>query len=220
MTSVGLVLGAGGVVGQAYHAGALASLEREHGWDPRSASIVVGSSAGSITATLLRLDVPASDLAAPALGWPLSADGDLLIRTIMPDTDDPLPHPTTRDLFRPWRAPSAALIARTMRRPWAFRPEVAAMTLLPRGPVEISDRAARLHAHVGDRWPENLWICVARRIDGARVVLGRPGIPQGDARVRRSRLVRHTCVLRADLDRWCGVLRRRRALPDECGRAA
>ncbi len=77
MTSVGLVLGAGGVVGQAYHAGALAALERDHWWDPRSASIIVGSSAGSVTATLLRLDVPASDLAAPAFGWPVSDEGKL-----------------------------------------------------------------------------------------------------------------------------------------------
>ena len=178
MTSVGLVLGAGGVVGQAYHAGALCALEREHGWDPRSASIIVGSSAGSVTATLLRLDVPASDLAAQAFGWPVSAEGGRVMRTIMPDTDDPLPQPTTRDLFRPWRAPTAALIARTVRRPWAFRPEVAAMTLLPKGSVEITDRAARLDAYVGPRWPEGLWICVARRTDGARVVLGRAGSPR------------------------------------------
>ena len=178
MTSVGLVLGAGGVVGQAYHAGALAALEREHGWDPRSATVIVGSSAGSVTATLLRLDVPASDLAAPAFGWPMSTEGDRVMRTIMPDSDDPLPQPTTRDLFRPWRAPSAALIARTVRRPWAFRPEVAAMTLLPRGSVEITDRAARLDAYMGSRWPEGLWICVARRNDGARVVLGRTGSPE------------------------------------------
>jgi NTE family protein len=177
MTSVGLVLGAGGVVGQAYHAGALAALEQVHGWDPRSATIIVGSSAGSVTATLLRLDVPASDLAAPAFGRPVSADGDHVLAAIMPDTGEPLPQPGLGDLFRPWRAPSASLIARTVRRPWAFRPEVAAMTLLPRGSVEITDRAARLDAHVGARWPEGLWICVARRDDGARVVLGRPGSP-------------------------------------------
>jgi NTE family protein len=30
---------------------------------------------------------------------------------------------------------------------------------------------------VGDDWPEGLWICAARRDDGARVVFGRPGSP-------------------------------------------
>ncbi len=28
------------------------------------------------------------------------------MRKVMPDTADPLPQPTTRDLLRPWRAPS------------------------------------------------------------------------------------------------------------------
>src|SRR3954470_11006049 len=78
MARVGLVLGAGGLVGQAYQAGVLAALEHDLGWDPRTADIVVGSSAGSITATLLRLGVPASDLAAWAVEAPLSVDGTLL----------------------------------------------------------------------------------------------------------------------------------------------
>ena len=39
--SIGLVLGAGGVVGQAYQAGVLAALEREIGWDPRHATVTV-----------------------------------------------------------------------------------------------------------------------------------------------------------------------------------
>jgi NTE family protein len=62
MTRVGLVLGAGGVVGQAYHAGVLAALEHDLRWDPRSAGIIVGTSAGSITASLLRGGVRAGDL--------------------------------------------------------------------------------------------------------------------------------------------------------------
>lgn len=36
MTRVGLVLGAGGIVGQAYQAGVLTALEHDLGWDPRS----------------------------------------------------------------------------------------------------------------------------------------------------------------------------------------
>ena len=60
MTDVGLVLGAGGVVGQAYHAGVLSALYESSGWDPRSADIIVGSSAGSITGTMLRLGVGAT----------------------------------------------------------------------------------------------------------------------------------------------------------------
>ena len=52
------------------------------------------------------------------------------------------------------------------------------MTMLPAGRIDLTDRAAPLHQMVGDRWPEDLWICAARRTDGARVVFGRPGSPQ------------------------------------------
>ena len=49
---VGLVLGAGGLVGHAYHAGVLRALS-DHGWDARSAAVVVGTSAGSGVGALL-----------------------------------------------------------------------------------------------------------------------------------------------------------------------
>ncbi|HUD17002.1 MAG TPA: patatin-like phospholipase family protein [Acidimicrobiales bacterium] len=177
MTSVALVLGAGGLVGQAFHAGALAALEGELGWDPRSSDVIVGSSAGSITGTLLRLGVTASDLQAIAQGTPLSDEGALLVERILPDPSD-LPTPTPRDWLRPWRPPSAALVVRIAGRPWSFRPSVAAMTMLPAGRIDLTDRAVPLHEMVGDRWPEDLWICAARRTDGARVVFGRPGAPR------------------------------------------
>jgi NTE family protein len=79
--------------------------------------------------------------------------------------------------LRPWNLPSTALISRTVRRPFAFRPDVAAMTLLPRGRVDISERARGLDEHVGSRWPGGLRICAVRRSDGARVVFGRDDAP-------------------------------------------
>ena len=78
MTRIGLVLGAGGVVGQAYHAGVLAALEHDYGWDPRSAEVIVGTSAGSITGALLRSGVPASELAAWTVKSPLAPEGSVL----------------------------------------------------------------------------------------------------------------------------------------------
>ncbi len=175
--TVGLVLGAGGVVGQAYQAGVLAGLERETGWDPRNADLIVGTSAGSVTGAVLRVGVPATDLAAMATGRSPSRRGGELLARILPESDA-LPVPSVTSLLRPWRPPSTALLTRVAQRPWAFRPEVAAMTLLPRGQVDITDRAQGLHELVGDRWPDRLWICVARRADGARVVLGREGSPR------------------------------------------
>src|SRR5262245_63883401 len=61
---VGLVLGGGGLVGQAYHAGALAALEHDTGWDARSADVIVGTSAGARTGLLLRAGYRPSELAS------------------------------------------------------------------------------------------------------------------------------------------------------------
>jgi NTE family protein len=174
---IGLVLGAGGVVGQAYQAGVLAALEREIGWDPRRATIVVGTSAGSVTGAALRVGVPATDLAASLYGVPTSRRGGAILHRILPADAGPLPTPSVRSLFRPWNLPSPDLLARTARRPWAFRPEVAAVTLLPAGQIDITERASGLDDHIGARWPDGLRICAVRRRDGARVVFGRPGAP-------------------------------------------
>ena len=176
MVKVGLVLGAGGVVGQAYHAGVLASLENDLGWDPRTADIVVGSSAGSVTGSLLRLGVPASDLAAWLVESPLTAEGATVLEALG-HGEEGLPPLSLGDVARPWRAPSTRLVLRAARRPLAFRPGVAAATLLPSGRIDLMSRAVGLGELVGDRWPERLWLCVARRSDGARVVFGRPGAP-------------------------------------------
>ena len=176
--SIGLVLGAGGVVGQAYQAGVLAALEREIGWDPRGAAVIVGTSAGSVTGAALRVGVPATDLAASIYGVPTSRRGGAILHRILPPDAGPLPTPSFGSLLRPWNLPSTALLARAVRRPLAFRPEVAAMTLMPAGRIDITERARGLDEHIGDRWPDGLRICTVRRTDGARVVFGRPGAPR------------------------------------------
>jgi NTE family protein len=175
--SIGLVLGAGGVVGQAYQAGVLAALQRERGWDPRTASVIVGTSAGSVTGAALRVGVPATDLAASLYGVATSQRGGAILRRILPADSGPLPTPSVRSMLRPWNLPSPALLTRVARRPLAFRPEVAAMTLIPRGQIDISGRARGLDEHIGTHWPPGLRICAVRRSDGARVVFGRPGAP-------------------------------------------
>jgi NTE family protein len=164
-------------VGQAYQAGVLSALQRETGWDPRQATIIVGTSAGSVTGAALRVGVPATDLAASLYGVPTSRRGGAILRRILPPDAEPLPTPSFGSLFRPWNLPSTALITRAIRRPLAFRPDVAAMTLLPRGRIDISERARGLDAHMGGHWPSGLRICTVRRSDGARVVFGRDGAP-------------------------------------------
>src|ERR1700733_4205431 len=89
--AVGLVLGAGGVVGQAYQAGVLAALQREIGWDPRAATTIVGTSAGAVTGAALRAGVPAPDLAASLYGTSPSRQGGAILRRILPPDAAPLP---------------------------------------------------------------------------------------------------------------------------------
>jgi NTE family protein len=177
-SSVGLVLGAGGVVGQAYHAGVLAVLEHDCGWDPRSADVIVGTSAGSITGTLLRAGVPASELAAWAVRAPLSAEGQLLHDILGSEWPEFEPFRLLSLLRRP-DLPGWEMLQHVVRRPLSFRPLVAALSLLAPGRLDIASRLAVLAEVEGQSWPErDLWICAVRRRDGRRVVFGRPGTPE------------------------------------------
>ena len=84
MPSIGLCLGAGGLVGQAYQAGVVATVEVDVGWDARDAAIVVGTSAGAVIGAL-----PTSRTRVcrpPALGsgrpWRPQRSGPLLGSTL------------------------------------------------------------------------------------------------------------------------------------------
>src|SRR2546423_15004379 len=66
---VGLVLGAGGVTGGAWLTGALYALVEETGWDPGSADVVVGTSAGSVIGTIVAAGGgPPGFMVAPSAG--------------------------------------------------------------------------------------------------------------------------------------------------------
>jgi NTE family protein len=174
---VGLVLGAGGVLGQAYHAGVLTALEQELGWDARSADVVVGTSAGAITGALVRCGIPASDLAAWAQRAPLSVEGQMLVELFgeeFPELEPIRPG----DLLRRPRIPTRELLTRALLRPWQFRPVAAGTALVAPGRLDIVAHLAPLERVEGSAWPDrDLWICTVRRRDGRRVVFGRPGAP-------------------------------------------
>ena len=178
MSGVGLVLGAGGVVGQAYHAGVLAALEHDCGWDPRTAEVIVGTSAGSITGTLLRADVPASELAAWTVRAPLTTEGRVLHQMLGTEIPEFEPFRLMHLLRLAPNLPGWELIRNVAIRPWNLRPMVAALALLAPGRFDIATRLAMLQEVEGQTWPEReLWICAVRRSDGRRVVFGRPGSP-------------------------------------------
>ena len=65
---VGLVLGAGGVLGGAWLTGGVHALARETEWDPASAEYTVGTSAGAMIGALVAADVPSWFMVAHSRG--------------------------------------------------------------------------------------------------------------------------------------------------------
>jgi NTE family protein len=176
---IGLVLGAGGVVGHAYHAGVLDGLCDATGWDPRDAEVIVGTSAGSVVGALLRAGFSARDLAARSTGEPLSPEGaELLARSEPASGPARLPSrpPGRRGVPR---MASPALLMRAALRPfWMNRPGVMLAGALPAGAVPTELVAAGFRPLFGADWPaRDLWLTAVRLRDGRRVVFGRDGGP-------------------------------------------
>ena len=65
---VGLVLGAGGVIGGSWLMGALEALEAETGWRASEAELVVGTSAGSVIGAMAAAGVRSEYISAYAAG--------------------------------------------------------------------------------------------------------------------------------------------------------
>ena len=175
MARIGLVLGAGGMVGHAYHAGVLAALQQELGWDARRAELIVGTSAGSGVAALLRAGMPPVDLRARASGASLSPEGEAVAaRAGLPAGTFPVLRPSF-DFTAGMAAPARLLAA--ARRPWNARLGTVAAAVLPAGQVSPELVAAPFRP-LFDTWPgDGLWICAVDLDRGERVVFGRAGAP-------------------------------------------
>lgn len=169
MTSVGLVLGGGGLAGFAYHTACLAVLQRLTGWDPRTAQIMVGTSAGSGVAATLRGGVGADASLDRMLSVPTNPRSMARLRELSGREQ------ATGRLSQVGFLPVAPkLAAREALKGPFIRPVRFATALLPPGRVRtdtIGDRPAELHQGV---WPADpLWITAVRLSDGELVVFGR-----------------------------------------------
>jgi NTE family protein len=140
--------------------------------------MIVGTSAGSVTGTLLRLGVSSSDLAAWIVKAPLSGTDEFARR--MAQMAEPVfaPLRPLELLLRPMRLPGPHMVARALTDPWHFRPLAAGLSLLAPGQHDIVAQLSALQELETAPWPDrDLWICAVRRRDGRRVVFGRPGSP-------------------------------------------
>ena len=163
---IGLILGGGGIAGYAFHCGALGALGFEAGFEPRTAEVIVGTSAGAIAAAFLRGGVTAATMR------------DRLVAGI----DDPeemarirlLAGRSTQAIPRLWAGPgSASLALGQLRRGRDLRLTKLVTGLLPEGRLSldaITDPIDTLH---GDLWPQRrLWITATDLQSGRRVVFG------------------------------------------------
>ena len=164
---IGLVLGGGGLTGTAFHAGVIAGLAQAAGWDARTAEVIVGTSAGSTSAALLRAGLPPQDFVARMVGDPLTAPGDEVLGRM-----GPLRAP--EQVGERGRAPAAPrMMAELVRHPRRVRPGLLAAALLPEGARDVGGSVAGI-ADLFRVWPgEPLWVCAVRLDDGQRVVFGR-----------------------------------------------
>ena len=193
MARIGLVLGAGGVVGQAFHAGVLAAVSEVTGWDPRAAEILVGTSAGSVAAASLRAGVSAEDQFARASGRPLTPAGRALLDGMPPPQSQPVQAARSQRL-----GPSSPeLLGRLIGRPGALRPALAVTALLPEGRRDTSSWFAGFDGiFPAGRWPERAaWICAVDLGSGKRVVFGRAGSGAPQATVAQA--VQASCAIPA-----------------------
>jgi NTE family protein len=174
MPRIGLVLGAGGEVGHAFHAGVLAAVAETTGWDARTADVIVGTSAGSIVGALLRAGLAPTDLAARAVGEPVSEQGRRLIARADAANGHlrPIPSRSTRRGGIPTMSAPGALV-RAALQPWNARLGTVAAAALPAGRISTEIISVGLRA-LFDDWPEApLWINAVELHTGRRVVFGR-----------------------------------------------
>jgi NTE family protein len=174
---IGLVLGAGGVLGSSWMVGALAALSERLGRPLGDLDLIVGTSAGSILAGALRAGMTVDELVAHQRGEPIDGVPDM--RTVERETGDGLP-----PLPYPWLG-SPRLLARSVMHPWRVRPLVAASSMLPLGRARLDSVIALMHGIQGrlgvtrDYWVPGppLWVCAVDYDTGRRVVFGREGGP-------------------------------------------
>ena len=179
---VGLVLGAGGVLGGAWLAGALAALTEATGWDPAAADVVVGTSAGSMIGALLAGGVPPWFMVAHSAGesFPglLDAHGE--------PTDDAdrsaggvLVRSTSPLDLRPY---DLRFGLRALRRPRSHRMGAVAASFAPRGLMSTRPLRETVQRVVPDGWAPHpgLWVVATDSATGRRVVFGREDAPPAD----------------------------------------
>jgi NTE family protein len=177
----GLVLGAGGVLGFAWMAGALQALEQQEGFDVRDADVCIGTSAGSILAALLGLGAGVDAILRHQQGTALATDPGI-DWNYEADSGAALPP-------RPgFGLGSRGLLLEVARHPRRLPPLAAASAVFPVGRrtlhpvgrmIEAAIDATAAGRHRDPQWPtrRRTWIMAMDYDRGQRTAFGRDGSP-------------------------------------------
>jgi NTE family protein len=198
--NIGLVLGGGGVIGNAYLTGVLEGIRRVSGWDPGTARVTVGTSAGSVSGALSALGMP-SDIMYRYVCGEQPDEGEL---AALPETarrfQDRPDREWTDRLFPPTRvAPRPLLsspraVVRGLLRPRHTSLELVVAGLIGEGFVSTRTIGELISLACPEGWPEREYWAVAVDLEsGKRVPLGRRDAPRTDV----ARAVRASCAIPA-----------------------
>ena len=179
---VGLVLGAGGVIGGAWLTGGLQALASETGWDPMSADHIVGTSAGSMIGALCGSGVPCWFMVAHSAGETFDGLVDVEGRPAQ-EADR-----SAGAVFRLHKAPppigpgSWKLALKSLSNPRGHTPGAILSGWLPRGVISTEPLKETVRRVVPRDWSThpNLWVVACDYETGERVPFGREDAPKAE----------------------------------------
>ncbi len=164
-----LVLGGGGILGEAWMTGVLAGIERASGWDARTARGYVGTSAGSIVAAALAAGESPLARAAHEPDLP-PAEGAPAKRSLLGGTLN-----VGRAAGAAIASPFAALGIRGAA-PGGALVRRAVLDRVPAGTRSLAGLGRRFDTPHGS-WDPRLRVAAVALSTGRRVVFGAPGAP-------------------------------------------
>src|SRR5215210_591825 len=177
---VGLVLGAGGVIGGSWLMGALEALEAETGWRASDAELIVGTSAGAVIGALAAAGIRSEYMSAYAAGHTLDDVADAELRA----ASAAAARASAGEYRLEWAFPpigpgSWRLAAATLLAPHRHSPTAVLAGWLPRGFISTAPIRSVVEAFIDEPWPSQtrFWAVAADYSSGRRVAFGREGAP-------------------------------------------
>jgi NTE family protein len=180
---VGLVLGAGGVVGASWLIGALEALEAETGWRVSGADRIVGTSAGSVIGALAAAGVEPALMSAYASGSVLDEVLDAEQRAGLAGERVEGSELRLQLALPPIGPGSWRLAVGTLAHPRRHAPTAMLAGWIPRGFISTQPVQRLIETFVPGAWPDHdsYWAVAADYTTGRRVAFGRHDAPPARA---------------------------------------